>query len=74
MSQGALLNTDVDDGLARQRRTRTRLRRLDRILGQWDEQEIAGMGGTEPLGFALLKIMRQSLVEQLDAEPERTMR
>ncbi len=42
------------------------LHRLDRILGQWSEDEIRQMVGTEARGIALLKKMRQTLIQRSD--------
>jgi hypothetical protein len=59
--------TNPHESPAPARRTLARLRRLDRILRQWDEPDLATMSETEALGIALLCQMRQALVEQLDA-------
>jgi hypothetical protein len=46
-----------------------RLRQIDRILGQWNEEEIAHLPSAERRGVALLGRMRQSLLVELSGVP-----
>jgi hypothetical protein len=42
-----------------------KLRTINRILGQWDEHEIAAMSSNDVRGIALLRSMRKELLHQL---------
>jgi small-conductance mechanosensitive channel len=48
------------------RKTRARLRRLDRVLGQWTDQEIAAMSHADASAIAALRRMRRELAESVN--------
>ena len=46
-----------------------RLHQIDRVLGRWNDDEIAKMEGGEALGIAVLRMMRRTLLQELGADP-----
>ena len=50
-------------------REAARLRQLTRILAQWDAQEVAAMRGPDADGIAMLRRMRQAILDQLEHRP-----
>ena len=63
-------NTDrVDRRCATCVRPAKELRRIDRILNQWTDSEIAGMYGADARGVARLREIRQALGRTLAVTP-----
>lgn len=46
-----------------------RSHQIDRVLGRWNDDEIAKMEGGEALGIAVLRMMRRTLLQELGADP-----
>ena len=51
-----------------------RLRQLDRILGQWTDVEIEQMNAAQTCGIALLHELRHTLLEEVGAERQGSVR
>ena len=53
------------DGEAARLATLAQVRRVDRVLTQWDERDLAQLGAAAPAGIAALERLRQALIERL---------